>query len=562
MINQHHSAWDPGLDSDIPPAYQKLETIFRSENVSSSASDVNELSTLTGLSHEKLVTFKPERLAVHELLIRVSASIVVSEGEDERELGKNFREIANTILSEYILPRMGEIKRAHTDLHSRVFQLVQQQLDETLFKTRTPVIDKRGLLSFLYRKKPQHQTEQTETIQEREHRAILAYKEKGLAADDELEIAVYKSLYRVLSLISGTRGYIGPDRAFLTELVCTHVCNRYGSRRIGLQIAPWIEEAIEVKNYTRAVHADAPVLISLKGASASGKSSLRPMLKQTLRNQGIASSGYATISPDIWRHFLLDYDSLGAAYKYAGRLTGREVIIIDGKLDRYIREKSNQDQAISHLLVDRFRFDSFSSERIGKVLHGTYVQYVDTMYMFFIVTPPEATVERGWERGLKTGRYKSVEDFLAHSVEAYAGMSKIFFKWLAYEKPLYRYEFLNNDVPKGTYPKTIASGTRQEINILSASGFINIERFRKINIKAKSPQQVYPDQALMSVDNNTGFLQQIVKDIPTVNFIDRATNTAYFRVHNRACKVLDKAIFTEKLKDGETAKIFYAIGWE
>jgi hypothetical protein len=561
MINPHHSAWDPGLDSDIPPAYQKLETIFRPENVSSIISDVKEISTLTGLSHEELVAFRPERHAVHELLIRVTANIVVSEGEDQRDLGRNFRVVANTILSEYILSRMDEIKQTHADLHRRVFQLVQQQLDETLFKARTPAIEKRGLLSFLSRKQPQHQTEHTETIQEREQRALLAYKEKGLAADDELEVAVHKSLYRVLGLISGTRGYIGPDRIFLTELVCTHVCNRYGSRIIGSQIAPWIEEAIEAKNFTRVVHADAPVLISLKGASASGKSSLRSMLKHTLKGQGVASSGYATISPDIWRHFLLDYDSLGAAYKYAGRLTGREVIIIDGKLDRYIREKSNQDQAISHLLVDRFRFDSFSSERIGKILRGTYVQYVDTMYMYFIVTPPEATVERGWERGLKTGRYKSVEDFLAHSVEAYAGMPKIFFRWLAYEKPLFRYEFLDNDVPKGTYPTTIASGTQQEMNIMSASGFIDIERYRKIDIKAKSPQQVYPAPALMSVENNIEFLDQIVKEIPTVNFIDRMTNTKYFQVQDGVCKVLDKAIFTGKLKDGETAKIFHAIGW-
>ncbi len=87
------------------------------------------------------------------------------------------------------------------------------------------------------------------------------------------------------------------------------------------------------------------------------------------------------------------------------------------------------------MLVDRFRFDSFSTERISKVLHGTYVRHVDTMYMYFVVTPPHATVERGWERGLQTGRYKAVEDFLDHSVEAYVGMPKILFKWLANDRP-------------------------------------------------------------------------------------------------------------------------------
>ncbi|MCP4010280.1 MAG: hypothetical protein GY726_12310, partial [Proteobacteria bacterium] len=556
MNDELCSAWAPGLDSDIPPAYQKLETICCPENVTSTISDVKEISTLTGLSHEELVSFRPERLVVHELLIRITANIVVNEGKDERDLGRDFRVIANTILSEYIQPHMEEIRRVHADLHNRVYQLVQNQLGEALFETRKPVMEKRSLFWFLRRKEPQDNPGKAETIQEREHRAIHACKEKGLVATDELEIAVFKSLYRVLGLISGTRGYIGSDRSFLTDLVSAHVCNQYGSRMIGLQISPWIEAAIEQKKYTRAVCADAPILISLKGASAAGKSSLRPMLRQTLKAQGINSGDYATISPDIWRRFLLDYDSLGAAYKYAGRLTGKEVIIIDGKLDRYIREKSNRDRAIPHLLVDRFRFDSFSSEKIWKVLHGTYVQYVDTMYMYFIVTPPEAIVERGWERGLKTGRYKSVEDFLDHAVEAYAGMPKIFFKWLAYDQPLFKYEFLNNDVPRGTFPTTIAFGTQQEINIISVSEFIDIERYRKINIEAKSPGQIYPEKIVLSVDNNMEFLGQIVKKIPNVNFIDRATNTAYLQARNGVFRVMNERIFAEKLEDKETNQIF------
>ena len=562
MNEQHYSAWNPGLESDIPVAYQALETIYRPENVSSSIDDVSEISTLTGMSHEELVAFKPERLVAHELLIRVTANIVVDEGEDERGLGRNFRVIVNTILEDYIQPHMQEIGQAHDDLHHRIRSFVQKQLAETLFKPLTPTTEKKGLFSFLrtVKKTSRDQPEFAETTQEREHQAILAFKKKGLDAEDELEVEVYKSLYRVLNLISGTRGYIGPDQSLLVDLVCTHVCNRYGSRMIGQQITPWIDVAIEAENYRPAVNVDAPILISLKGTSAAGKSSLRAMLKQTLKGPEIESNGYATISPDIWRHYLLDYDSLGAAYKYAGRLTGKEVIIIDGKLDRYIREKSNRDRAIPNLLVDRFRFDSFSSERIWKLLHGTYVQYVDTMYMYFVVTPPEATVERGWERGLKTGRYKSVEDFLDHSVEAYAGMSKILFKWLAYEKPLFKYEFLNNDVPKGTYPTTIAYGTQQQINIIAVTEFINIERYRKINIKAKSPQQVYPDKTTMSVTNNIKFLNQIVSTIPRVNFIDKATNIIYLQLRNHRFSVLDEAVFAKKLKEKEYEQIFTGIG--
>jgi len=487
---------------------------------------------------------------------------VVSEGEDERELGRGYRVIVNAILNGYIQPHMEDVIQAHSDLYDRVHRMVQAQLGDTLFKPREPVEKNKHLFLFWRRTKPNIRTEHSETIEEREHKALIAYKKQGLAATDKCEIAVFKSLYRVLGLISGTRGYIGSDRSFLARLVSTHVCNHYGSRMIGRKIAPWIEEAIEHNKYTRAVNAHAPVLVSLKGASAAGKSSLRAVLREKLKDQGINLGGYATISPDIWRHYLLDYDSLGAAYKYAGRLTGREVTIIDGKLDRYIRKKSDRDQAIPNLLVDRFRFDSFSSEKIWKMLHATYVQYVDTMYMYFIVTPPEATVERGWDRGLTTGRYKSVEDFLDHSVEAYAGMSKIFFKWLAYEKPFFRYEFLNNDVPRGTYPTRIASGTKQEINIYSVTGFIDIERYQKINIKAESPQQVYPGKELLSVDNNIGFLAQIVNNIVKVNFIDESTDITYLQVRHGLFNIADNQIFSEKLRYHQTAQIFSALGLE
>ena len=58
----------------------------------------------------------------------------------------------------------------------------------------------------------------------------------------------------------------------------------------------------------------APVLISLKGPSAAGKSSIRPMVKRLMHDSGIEPDAYATISPDVWRRLLLDYDALGEAF--------------------------------------------------------------------------------------------------------------------------------------------------------------------------------------------------------------------------------------------------------
>jgi thymidylate kinase len=314
-----------------------------------------------------------------------------------------------------------------------------------------------------------------------------------------------------------------------------------------------VDAAIEGEGYTRVARREKPVLISLKGASAAGKSSLRPMLKRLMREQGIEPDGYATISPDVWRRLLLDYESLGPARKYAGHLTSRELMVIDGKLDRHIRDQANRSGSIPHLLVDRFRFDSFTAEKVGRVLHDTYARYVDTMYMYFIVTPPEETVERGWRRALERGRYKAVEDFLGHGVEAYRGMPKILFKWLASPRPDYRYVFLDNRVPKGNFPTTIARGDREGMVIYDPVALVDIERYQKVDIHARSPQEVYPPAAEMAVAANCGFLRECVRRIPRIELVEPDSGTAYLRISRDRVEILDAAVLAGASKDPERA---------
>ncbi|MCP4332519.1 MAG: hypothetical protein GY785_07660, partial [Gammaproteobacteria bacterium] len=90
MTTDHFSAWHPGIESEIPLAYRELETIYNPENVFTSLSEINELAAETGLSPEELISFKPHRLVLHELIVRITADIVVLEGENEEDLGINF----------------------------------------------------------------------------------------------------------------------------------------------------------------------------------------------------------------------------------------------------------------------------------------------------------------------------------------------------------------------------------------------------------------------------------------------------------------------------------------
>ncbi|RLA11692.1 MAG: hypothetical protein DRQ59_09275 [Gammaproteobacteria bacterium] len=562
VAKDQYSAWSPGIESEIPAKYRLLETIYDSKNVSSNIDEISQLAKETGLSPEELVVFRPGRLALHELIVRVTADIVVLEGEHEEDLGIRFRRITHQIMDTYLVPHLPEFDLSFQNLYQQAQSMVDRELSQSLFVTvQNQQKSKPSILSRLFAP-PKKQPRNLETTQERQLRVISSFKDRGLSTNDPFESAVYRSLYRVLGSIVSTRGYLGKDKEMLVELITTHICSRYGSRLIGKQVDAWVKQAVIDEGYSLIPDAQNPILISLKGSSAAGKSSLRPMLRQMMHELGIEEDGYGTISPDIWRRLLLDYDSLGEAYKYAGRLTSYEVIIIDAKLDHYIRAKAQHRKSTPHLVVDRFRFDSFASEKITRILHSTYARYVDTMYMYFVVTPPEDTVERGWERGQVRGRYKSVEDFLGHCIEAYAGMPKLLFKWLANNRPRFIFEFLDNSVARGCYPTMIARGTQAHMDIFDPIAFINIERYQKINVMARTADAVYPEQQVLEVANNIGFLQQCIRKIENVRFLDLESGLVYVTATSGKFRVTDVELFTSRLIDPDLSSIFLQLAPE
>jgi hypothetical protein len=548
MNQQHYSAWNPGIESEIPVEYRELETIYDPANVFTTINQVNELATETGLVPEELITFRPHRLALHELIVRITADIVVLEGELEEDLGISFRAIARKIFSKYIIPGLMQIEHSFDTMRTRIEDLTMQELETALLQQTPARSVKPSFWSRMLGSKPKPAVA-PQSRQEREFELINSYKHSGLNADDELSAAVYRSLYRVLGSIATSRGFIGNDPEYLKNICVRHACNYLGSREIGKKVGILVDEAITTEGYQRIADAEIPILISLKGASAAGKSSLRPMLREMMTELGFEDHGYGTISPDIWRRMLLDYDALGESYKYAGRFTSHEINIIDTKLDHYIRAKAEHRHSIPHLMVDRFRFDSFASEKITRVLHKTYVRYIDTMYMYFVVTPPEATVERGWERGLVRGRYKAVEDFLGHCIEAYAGMPKLLFKWLASEKPRYFFEFLDNSVAKGTYPELIARGTQGKMQIYRPRSLIDIERFQRINVLATSPEQVAAPAEQLTVANNLGFLRQCIAKFKLIEFVDENTDTSFLTIRSGSFEISNAEIFSQHLAD-------------
>ena len=546
-----YGAWNPGLESQLPREYLPFSTVFNGENVSTNLAKARELSDYCGLPAHELVAFRADRLIVHELLIAVTAGLSVPDGTNYEDLGANFRKIASNILNRYIAPHREELAQALEQVRSTAAAMITRELSRALSPVLKPADDAEAgsrwqrLLNFGKQKtQPALSSEAPEV---RERRIVSDWLAKLETADNRFDESCLHALSRIATAIIRRRGKLYGDTALLTDMAVTLVCNDYGSEIIGHAIEPFFQEAVLREGFRPLPPQEKPIVMNVKGASASGKSTMRPLQRELAERLKSPWQEFAMISPDIWRKFLLDYGSLGAAYKYAGTLTGHEIEIIDKKLDLRMAAKSARGE-MPHLLIDRFRFDSFMPDTEGTGSGRLLTRFGDLVYMFFMITPPELTVERAWTRGLKVGRYKAIDDLLAHNVEAYTGMPELFFTWALSAKKRVHYEFLDNSVEDGERPRTVAYGWNGEMTILDIKSILDIDRFRKININAQSPEGVYAGKNL-APECNTEFLKRCARMIPTINFADYNTGQVYARLEHGKWAWRDEQKFAEMLNE-------------
>jgi len=133
--------------------------------------------------------------------------------------------------------------------------------------------------------------------------------------------------------------------------------------------------------------------MNTKGASASGRA--RCALCKARGDIGVKWANSRLISPDIWRKQLLDYATLGPAYKYGGAFTGDELQIVDQKLDRYMARKAQRaNVAFADRPIPLRQLCPHSTKRASNLL----TRFGHSVYLFFMITPPES---RWWSaRGL------------------------------------------------------------------------------------------------------------------------------------------------------------------
>jgi hypothetical protein len=556
-MNDQFGPWNPGIGSQVPVEIRHLCTIFRPEHAFTSVTSALELRQLTGFSLGDLATFRPQRLVLHELLIRVMADFSVPTGEKIGDLGINFREMTNRLLQRHIEPQMPAIVAEYAAVRRRLSEQIAAALSMV---TVGPGLAPRPAMSpaaklwsrVSNRAKPSAAPQSPAAMSPTAWgpQQIADCERMAGASEDLLKRAGYRALARVMSALFTTNGCAWGTPELICSLATNMACNAYGSDAIGRLIEPMVRQGAAAEGYSLLPRQERPVIINTKGPSASGKSTLRPLQRKLAGDIGVRWSDFALISPDIWRKQLLDYDSLGPAFKYAGAFTSEELQIVDQKLDRYMALKHDRGDMV-HLLIDRFRFDSFApdSDEAGSNL---LTRFGDCVYLFFVITPPEQLVERAWMRGLEFGRYKAVDDTLAHSVEAYVGMPNVFFTWVHRTDKRIHIELLDNSVPLGQLPKTVAFGDNYTLNVLDVNKLLDIERFGRVAVNATDPASLYPDRAMLAPEYNVGFLKRSIDAFQQVTFAEQGTGRVYLRIQAGVPVMVDREALQKALQDPGT----------
>src|SRR5216684_5050114 len=550
--DERYGSWNPGIQSVLPRELLALSTIFRPENVATSVPAALELQGLTGLSLSELVVFRAERLALHELLIRVTADFVVPDGSRVEDLGISFREMTGNLLARHILPNLQSFIDVDAEARVRLAAAVNAAFDAVVpgLAPKPPDAQRAPVKLFARRRAGRKPESAAALPRSWGPQQVDALTRMAAAPTDPLQEVACRALSRVMSALFSTHGEAWGGRELILSIANGIAGNAYCSDCIGAALEPLLRQAAIQEGYSLLPRQELPVVINTKGPSASGKSTLRLLQRKLASDIGIDWRDIALISPDIWRKQLLDYGSLGPVFKYAGAFTGEEVQIIDQKLDRYMARKHRLGH-MPHLLIDRFRFDSFApgSDEAGSNLLTRFGQ---TVYLFFVVTPPELLVERAWKRGLEFGRYKAVDDTLAHAVEAYTGIPDVFFTWARRRDKRLQFEFLDNTVRLGDRPRTVAFGDSVTFNVLSVGGMLDIERYGRVDVDAAAPEFLYADRRLLEPAHNTGFLRRCMDGFPVVNFADRATGRIYLRIESRSPVWMDGTLMQSAISDPDT----------
>jgi hypothetical protein len=131
-------------------------------------------------------------------------------------------------------------------------------------------------------------------------------------------------------------------------------------------------------------------------------------------------------------------------------------------------------------------------------------------------------------------------------------MPELFFTWVERRDKRVHFEFLDNSVRLPERPRTVAFGRNDTINILDVGCVLDVERYRRVNIDATTPDSLYPDSASLAPAANAGFLRQCIDRFHEVNFADRESGRIYLRVVDGQPACADRAALERAIANADT----------
>src|SRR5262249_48737413 len=127
---------------------------------------------------------------------------------------------------------------------------------------------------------------------------IDGWRRKAHSTGNALERACCQALAATAEAIFAAHGRLPNNRSLITSIALRLVCHDYGRLAIGEHLAPLLVNAARREGYRCLPAQGNPLVMNVKGASASGKSTLRPLQKQLAARLGIDWADFALISPD------------------------------------------------------------------------------------------------------------------------------------------------------------------------------------------------------------------------------------------------------------------------
>src|SRR5262249_60210091 len=87
---------------------------------------------------------------------------------------------------------------------------------------------------------------------------------------------------------------------------------------------------------------------------------------------------------------------------------------------------------------------------------------------------------------------------------------------------------------------------------------LDVERFRKINIRARGPEELYAETEL-APERNVDFLKRCARLLPIINFADYDTGRIYARLENGTWTWRDEQRFAHMFDDHEVTAALGAL---